>query len=228
MKTESTVIDGKKVTVYICDQAEAPVVYSNDFEDDTAACLTACREIGCPKFHLVSITGLRWDEELSPWPAGQVVSKEDHFTGEADAYLTILEEKILPYVQSLLPESRTNILMGYSMGGLFALYAAHHSREFDAYAAPSASVWYPDFLEYAEKTGFEKKPACIYLSLGDRESRTKHPYLSQTEPNMEKLYEIYTSKNIASVFEKNPGNHFKNIPMRTAKGINWVLQTLEQ
>ncbi|MDO4622893.1 MAG: alpha/beta hydrolase-fold protein [Eubacteriales bacterium] len=228
MRKQTANIEGKNVTVYICSREDAPIVYSNDFNDCAEAVLAACRTIGCPEFHLVSITGIRWDEELSPWANDPIVARDDHFTGEADSYLTVLEEKIVPYVQSLLPVAACSILHGYSMGGLFALYAAHHSEQFAAYTAPSASVWYPGFLEYAEKQTFTKEPACIYLSIGDKESRTKNPYLSKTESIMEQLRAVYNRKNILSIFEKNPGNHYKDVPLRIAKGLKWTLSKLNE
>ncbi|MDO4649482.1 MAG: alpha/beta hydrolase-fold protein [Eubacteriales bacterium] len=221
-------IEGKKVTVHKCGREDAPVVYSNDFGESAEAVLTACREIGCPEFHLVSITGIRWDEELSPWPQSPIVAKDDHFTGEADAYLNILEEKIIPYVETIVPGAGCKILNGYSMGGLFALYAVHHSKYFDAYAAPSGSVWFPNFKEYVKEQSILKEPECIYLSLGDRESRTKNPYLSTTESNMEELCKVYETRGITAVFEKNPGNHFKDVPLRIAKGLNWILLQLTE
>lgn len=220
-------IEEKNITVYICDKEEAPVVYSNDFSDSADAVLAECRRMGCLPFHLVSITGIRWDEELSPWAHSPIVAKNDHFTGEADGYLQLLENKIVPYVRTIVPNGKCNMLHGYSMGGLFALYAAHHSQLFDAYVAPSASVWYPDFVSYVREHDFINIPKCIYLSIGSLESRTKNVYLSKTESNMEELYHLYKERQVTAIFERNPGNHYKDVPMRIAKGLNWTLRELE-
>ena len=54
MRKESTMIEEKNITVYICDKEEAPVVYSNDFSDSADAVLAECRRMGCLPFHLVS------------------------------------------------------------------------------------------------------------------------------------------------------------------------------
>ncbi len=224
MKNTELILENKKIKVYPCEKEDAPIVFSNDFEDEAEQLLDACKKLGVSDFHLVSITGLSWDEELSPWASPAIVSKEDHFTGGANSYLKQLEETIVPYVKDLFPSSSYTILHGYSMGGLFALYAAHTSTCFDAYVAPSASVWYPDFVEYVESHGFVCQPKSMYLSLGDRESRTKHPALSQTQSNMERLEAYYTKCGITSIFELNPGNHFKNTVGRIAKGIAWTLK----
>ncbi len=227
MRKEIATIEGKNITVNICDKDDAPVVYSNDFSDSADAVLAECRKMGCPPFHLVSITGIRWDEELSPWEHSPIVAKNDHFTGEADGYLQLLENKIVPYVHSIIPKSKYRVLHGYSMGGLFALYAVHHSHLFDAYAAPSASVWYPNFVEYVRAHEFINVPRSIYLSIGNLESRTKNVYLSKTEFNMEELCSIYKEREVTAIFERNPGNHYKDVPMRIAKGLSWTLRELE-
>ncbi len=227
MRKETTVIDSKKISISICDREDAPVVFSTDFVDESDAVLAECERLGGRAFHLVSISNLRWDEELSPWKSEPVVSKEDRFTGEADAYLKVLEGEIIPYVQQVIPESKCYLLTGYSMGGLFALYAAYKSTSFSGFSAPSGSVWYPDFLKYAEENSFVKKPGAIYLSLGDRESRTRNAYLSRTEDIMRQLEKIFASKEIPVIFELNKGNHFQNTGKRVAKAILWTLQALE-
>ena len=40
---------------------------------------------------------------------------------------------------------------------------------------------------------------------------------------MEELYSVYQQKGIQSIFELNPGNHYKNAEFRLAKGISWTL-----
>ncbi len=228
MRKETTQIDGKKISLYIHDNSSAPIVFSSDVSDNGEAILSECESIGCPAFHLVSITGLRWDEELSPWAHEPIVAKNDHFTGEADQYLQVLETEIIPYVKSLIPGEQIQILHGYSMGGLFALYVALKSTCFDAYSAPSGSVWFPDFVDYVKEYDFVKKPKAIYLSLGDRESRTKNVWLSQTESNMIQLRDCYQARNIVTTFDLNPGNHFKDVSHRIAKGLDWTLAKLEE
>lgn len=253
MSTNLFTFDGKTIDVRYSEKADAPIVFSIDYQNASDAVLEACREIGCPDFHLVSVSGLHWDEELSPWPHDPVATKEDHFTGEAEVFRQKLETEIVPRVREQLPESNTFVLNGYSMGGLFTLYTASKSSLFDAFSAPSGSVWYPDFVEYvrgsgnvshspesagpvesavlAEPAGSIKPagaPRAIYLSLGDRESRTRNPYLSKTEDNMRVLEEVYRSRGIPTVFVLNKGNHFQGVTLRVAKGIKWVLETLEK
>ncbi|MGI6110541.1 MAG: alpha/beta hydrolase [Eubacteriaceae bacterium] len=223
-KPEKTVIDGKKIAIYKNADQQAPVVFANMYMEAGKAVLDACETLGCRPFHLVSITNLRWNEELSPWAHAPVVTKEDHFTGEADQYIRVLTEQIIPFAEQQIGSPSSLIIAGYSMGGLLALYAPYITGVFSAAVSASGSVWYPDFVSYARNHQFIKDPDAIYLSLGDRESRTRNQYLKQTEHCMEELCAIYREQGIRSVFELNPGNHYKDAALRLAKGITWVLK----
>ena len=59
-------IDGKQITIYKSEREIAPIVYANMVTDSGQTVLDACRTLGCLPFHLVTVTRLRWDEELSP------------------------------------------------------------------------------------------------------------------------------------------------------------------
>ncbi len=220
---EKTVIDGKQVALYRNGRDGVPVVYASMYAEAGEAVLRQCEKLGCGPFHLVSVTGLRWDEELSPWAHDPVVSADDHFTGEADRYARCLEEQVVPFIEERVGTPPRRVIAGYSMGGLFALYAPYVTELFSDAVSASGSVWYPDFVPYVKAHSFLRKPDAIYLSLGDLESRTKNQYLSQTETCMRELRDAYQSDGIASILEMNPGNHYKDADLRLAKGIAWVM-----
>lgn len=218
------IIDGKQITLFRNEKDGVPIVYANMVTDAGQAVLEQCEILGCKPFHLVTVTNLRWDEELSPWAHEPVVSKSDHFTGEAEQHACCMKEKIVSFIEDELESPPYRIIAGYSMGGLFALYAPYVTDLFSASVSASGSVWYPAFVSYVKSHDFLKKPDAIYLSLGDLESRTRNPFLKQTESSTKELLSIYQSKGIDSVFELNPGNHYKNAAYRLAKGITWILK----
>lgn len=222
-KPIKTKIDGKQISLFRNEMADAPVVYVNMYQEAGCAVLEQCEKLGCRSFHLVSISNLRWDEELSPWVHEPVVSGGDHFTGEANQYIRCLTEKIVPFAEEKI-EPPYRIIAGYSMGGLFALYALYITDIFSGAVSASGSVWYPKFVEYVKSHDFLKKPDAIYLSLGDLESRTRNQLLCLTEQKMKELYAVYQNNAIDSIFELNPGNHFKDTDCRLAKGIAWILK----
>ena len=219
---QKIILEGKQILRFSCAETNAPVVYLHTYQEEGTAVLAQCEELNCPPFHLVSISGLRWEEELSPWPHPPVLSNRDHFTGEAEDYAACLTEKILPWAEKQLSPS-CRILAGYSMGGLFALYAPFVTGAFSKVAAVSGSVWYPGFVPYVQSHQTVKPLQAVYLSLGKLEPRTRNRYLRQTEACMQALLDHYRQQAIPAVFESNPGNHFQDAPLRIAKGIAWTL-----
>lgn len=219
-----TVTDGKQITFFRNGKDGVPIVYATMYSEAGKTVLEQCEKLGCSPFHLVTITKLRWDEELSPWAHDPVISESDRFAGEAGRYARCMKEKIVPFIEDKMERPPYRVIAGYSMGGLFALYAPYVTGLFSAAVSASGSVWYPEFVSYVKSHDFLKKPDAIYLSLGDQESRTRNPVLRQTEAYMKELYSIYQSKAIDSVFELNPGNHYKDAAYRLAKGITWILK----
>lgn len=62
--------------------------------------------------------------------------------GQADRFLRFLEAEAIPSVEQAFRTDSERILVGHSLGGLFALYAlAERPQLFDAYFAFSPSVW---------------------------------------------------------------------------------------
>lgn len=217
-------IDGKQIAFFKNKNESVPIIYANMYTEAGRSILEQSEKFGCKPFHLVSITKLRWDEELSPWAHDPVVSESDHFIGDADQYVRCMTNKIIPFIEDKIEPPTCRIIAGYSMGGLFALYAPYLTDAFAGSVSASGSVWYPGFVSYVKEHNFLRNPEAIYLSLGDLESCTKNPVLSQTENCMKELHSIYQSKAIESIFEMNPGNHYKDVPYRLAKGITWILK----
>ena len=199
------------------------IVYSNSYGDRNRQLADACMGLGCRPFHLVEMSGLEWDSDLSPWPAGKIITKSDDFRGNAGVYLQRLLSVVIPEAErSIGLNNPVRILSGYSMAGLFALYAMYSTDAFRGMASVSGSVWYPGFEDYAIKNGIKGNPA-IYMSIGDMESRTRSPYLSGTEGVCRRLAEHFVSLGYDCCFELNPGNHFTDMELRIAKAICWLI-----
>ncbi len=161
-----------------------------------------------------------WNRDLSPWEANPVFGNEP-FEGGAGTTL----EEIKNDVISCYP-GREFIIGGYSLAGLFALWAAYQTDSFCGVASASPSVWYPDFLAYA--TGNDVKTDTIYLSLGDREAKTKNKIMQTVGYNIKSLHDQYDKIGIKTTLEWNEGNHFKDPEVRMAKGFAWVINNLDE
>ncbi len=163
-----------------------------------------------------------WNRELSPWEAPPVFGSEPFGNG-AEALLAFLEHDLVP---ALGKDARACVIGGYSLAGFFALWAAYCSDMFQGAAAVSPSVWFPGWEEFRE----DRKPKAqhIYLSLGDREERTKHPVMKRVGDAIRAQYATLLAHGTDSVLEWNPGNHFQNADLRTAKGFAWLLQRIAE
>ena len=171
----------------------------------------------------VAFQAENWNDELSPWAMAAVFGKEG-FGGSAGETLLFLEKKLLPQVREKyrLDDNIRIILGGYSLAGLFSLWSGYQTKTFDAIAAASPSVWFDSWVQYAE----EHKPLTdkIYLSLGDREEKTKNQIMKQVGDAVRTQAEILKEQNIMSTLEWNAGGHFQDSGKRTAKGFLWCIE----
>lgn len=204
-----------KVLQYGNPESTAVLIQPAD-EHDLAFIENEVREIrkaGCEDFLLLACKVERWNRDLSPWAAPAVFGKED-FGGGAQAML----DEIL---EQCGDSKKSYFIGGYSLAGLFALWAACRTDVFKGAAAASPSVWFPGFTEYLRDHPI--RSAAVYLSLGDREEKTKNPVMASVGAKIREVYDILRMQSIPCVLEWNPGNHFKDAEMRTAKAFSWIL-----
>ena len=220
-------IDKRTITIFGEWTKPVPIVYLHTFQHEGSSIWKECQRLGTPQFYLAEISGDAWNRDLSPWPSENVFHEEEELEGKAPEWLQDIVTKVIPQCEEHLQITR-RIIAGYSLAGLFALWSTYNTTMFNAVVACSASFWYPGFLDYATSTAFPQQPDAIYLSIGDKESKVRNPWMQLTEPNTRLLNQFYTDKGIPSVFELNNGNHFMQPDWRVAKGIQWILRTLKK
>ncbi len=166
-----------------------------------------------------------WENELSPWKAEKVFRGGKGFGGGADETIRKLERVIVPELKRVIgcPEMPC-IIAGYSLAGLFAVYALYRTDAFTGAVSASGSLWFPGFLDYATSHKIPQAPDRVYLSLGNREKDTKSTVMCRVEENTAMLQEHFRSQGIECVFELNPGNHFQDVEQSLAKGIAWIIK----
>jgi len=221
-------INGKTIDIYKADRENAPLVILNEYMRSGGEIYQKCRDTGCPDFTLAEITGLNWENEMSPWKMKPLGKNDPPFGGMADEYLLLLLNSIIPAIKTeLKTEPAAILLAGYSLAGLFALYAAGKCSAFQAIASCSGSLWFPGITDYIKEQPIEKLPDIIYFSLGDREARTRHEILRTVEDNTRDISDYLARHGINTILEMNKGNHFQQPALRTAKGIKWILEMTE-
>lgn len=171
------------------------------------------RELTGNDFRLIAVKVDDWNHDLSPWKAPAVFGNESFGDGA---------ESTLSEVLKLLSDmSKTYYIGGYSLAGLFALWAVHQTDLFAGAAAASPSIWFPGFLDYMKE--HEIKTRSIYLSLGDREEKTRNPVMAQVGSCIRSAHTLLEERGLRCTLEWNKGNHFKDPDLRTAKAFAWVM-----
>lgn len=217
-------IQGKAVSVFPSEKPGAPAIYLNTVSGEDQQIWAELQKFPLPDFSFIAITELDWNHDLVPWDHPPIFKNGPACTGGADQYLNLLTEVILPAAEKHLPGTPCwRGLAGYSLAGLFALYALYGTDVFARIASVSGSLWFPGIKEYFTLHTAKCLPDCLYFSLGDKESKTRNPVLKTVQENTEAIHAYYQSNGIHTVFQWNAGNHYNHTVQRTAKGIAWLL-----
>ena len=174
---------------------------------------------GREDFLLVTVPVDSWNRDLSPWNAPPVFGKEPFGDGAKET-LRRIEEELIPAFSG----DRIFLLGGYSLAGLFALWAAYESGRFSGVAACSPSVWFPGFMDFQEN--HEIRTDTVYLSLGDREEKAKNRVFAAVGDCIRESDRLMRKRGVNCLLEWNQGNHFVDGEIRTAKGFAWLLRLL--
>lgn len=167
-------------------------------------------------FRLKAVRIRDWNSDLSPWEAPAVFGRTGFGSGAAATLHELLG--------LCGDKNRTYYLGGYSLAGLFSLWAAYQTDAFEGIAAASPSMWFPGFVEYMRENDI--RTGNVYLSLGDREEKAKNPVMATVGDRMRKAYDLLQQRKVNCTLEWNPGNHFKDADIRTAKAFSWVMNNI--
>ena len=171
-----TTISGLSIHAQMSSVAGAPVVYLlGDVADNSP--------IQVPGgVSLVNVGADLWEENFSPWCAPRVFAKGPNFGDGAQKTLDTLVNQVIPWTESELTEPPAyRVLVGYSLAGLFSLWAgvsqqvargcqpddalsqpgpssqpgAPHvdapAATFQRIGAVSGSFWFPGLLDYVDQ-----------------------------------------------------------------------------
>lgn len=220
------VIGGRECLIYECGSADLLLVQPVDDHDiavldsEVAEILRLAEGTG---FTLAAFKVNDWNDDLSPWEAPAVFG--DHaFGGLAESTLKFVTNTFIPQLTG--GRDVQICIGGYSLAGFFALWAAYQKDMFKGAVAASPSVWFPGWIEYAQS--HQVKAGSVYLSLGDKEEKTRNPVMRTVGDNIRRQYELLQADPGCSdcILEMNQGNHFKEPDIRTAKGFAWLLNKL--
>lgn len=164
--------------------------------------------------------------------------KQGEQTGEADRYLQFFQDELFPFAESTY---RINNLRrayaGYSLGGIFGLYALFNASEsFRYYLISSPSIWFGKRWalareqEYAQQ--YKDLNAEVFFGVGEleRPALKDEPYSKPTPINMvadlEQLYQQLQSRDYPSlrlnrITVANAHNEL-SYPTVLSQGLYWL------
>ena len=207
------------MTVYEYGDKEAEAVLIQMVDDHDMALLDAeveeIRRMTDIPFRLVAVKVDSWNSDLSPWSSPPVFGNESFGDGAGAT---------LQYVLSLCSDRTRNYYIGgYSLAALFALWSSSQTDIFKGVAAASPSVWFPGFTDFLRDNPV--KTESVFLSLGDRESKTRNKTMATVADRILECKDIILGQDVDCFLEWNEGGHFKNPEKRTAKAFAYLLNS---
>ena len=214
-------IDQHSCLIDECESAKA-IIIECLFEDSVKTLeeeLTLAREMTQTPFIYIGVLVQDWDDELSPWHTPMAYGNES-FSGNGMITKEWLMNSLIPYLRNTYGDHQDYYLVGYSLAALFALWCGYEEEGFKGIGSASPSVWFAGWADYMKQNFKCDK---IYLSLGNKEHKTRNQTLRKVKQMIEAQYQVLQAQDKNCQLEMNSGNHFQNVPERMAKAISWLL-----
>lgn len=177
-----------------------------------------CAEFVTADMTIVSVPVNDWNGQLSPWAAPACFRNGGDFGGGAGEYIAALADMIPLFEKENGIMPRRRFIAGYSLAGLCAVYALYCTDAFDGAASASGSMWYDGWLEFMKANA--PCGRAVYLSVGEREKRTRNARLAAVEDSTRAASEILDSAGLKTEFVLEKGDHFTEPEARLARGID--------
>lgn len=194
-------------------------------------------------FAIVFFDCVEWARALMPW-ADDAVSRDAEVGRHAPDTLRFIEHTLLPWLRERFG-ALPCIIGGYSLGGLFALWAARNTDAFAAVAAASPSLWVKGWGEYAAAhpvlspqptiqnsklitQNSELRSSAIHLSLGDREEHCRNQRMKRIGDCVRAEYALLCKQlsPTAVTLRWHEGGHFGAEAERTAEAFAWCMERI--
>ena len=178
-----------------------------------------------PSVALIGVIPHCWEDDFSPWlaPTRQGLP----YGGKCDQYLQTMAQIIREAEKRfpLMAQRKYRAMAGYSMAGLASIYALYRTEWFGQVASISGSLWFQDWQQYMDQNRPMAADTRVYLSLGTKESKNRHPLMAQIgDKTRQAAQTLHQQLKGEVTLEWNPGSHFHDIPQRWLKALRWLGQ----
>ncbi|WP_455530454.1 alpha/beta hydrolase [Ruminococcus sp.] len=219
---ETININGRTCHIKI-NGAELPTIYWGEMKNSSETIekvLALCEDLKC-NYAVYEVED--WNADFSPWEF--TLNKKMSFSGGGSSTLDWLVNECVPYCEKEYSLTGKRVLCGYSLAGLFSLWAFYESQAFRGVISCSGSLWFGDWISYAESR-IAPQNSSVYLSLGKREEKARDRIMATVDDCTRRQYELVCGdKNVfRHVLEWNDGGHFNEPEKRIAKGIKWLIE----
>lgn len=219
-------ICGVKLYVYRSNVQNATTIYFLD-GDQFEAPFNHWISKHQPALNFVLIASNNRTADYTPWPLQASETMPIDFGGKAEEHLSFITTHVIPFCESeygLASSAEKRVMGGYSLGGLFSLYAAVNTDFFGTVLSCSSSLWYPGFLDYLKEHSFKAAHPKMYMSVGDQEGTTAKNLTADQTLNTLALKDWIESKFQAGDFQftLEEGNHGNNISRRVERAVEWL------
>jgi predicted alpha/beta superfamily hydrolase len=178
-----------------------------------------------PAFMLAVFETPSWDDCLSPWPAPAIRKGGPDFGGGAQTTLDWILNRLIPAIEKHIPAvcDGARGILGYSMAGMFALWAIYQTDYFTVCASCSGSLWYEGFADYIDQNPI-KAHCSVYMNLGIQEEKTRHRIFRQVGDATRHIAKTIESSPMAkqAAFKWFPGGHSGFTGRRIAAAQLWM------
>lgn len=220
-------IDGKQIFLHQKGEG-GPIIFWGTYfhrEDELEHLLVSLEEeIPGENYIVVAFLAEDWNRDFSPWEAEPVFGDEA-FGGKGPEMLRWLTEDCVPAITEEFGIDRKRFLIGYSLAGLFTLWAAYETDLFAGIACCSGSMWFKDWDAYVSNHAIAGK-CSVYLSLGSKEEKTRNQHMAKVGDRTREQEQILQLDPCVEsvVLEWNKGGHFADSGKRLAKGVRWLMK----
>lgn len=191
-------------------------------------CLGEWIEEAARKFgvSIAVITGMDWDDDLTPWPAKGEPPGSPGFKGKASGFLSTFITEVIPAIEQRmdLTDRIERTLAGVSLSGLFALWQWMTKDTFHNIICLSGSFWYDGFVAWIKSQYVPEKTGKAYFLLGDLEAKTKVKAFRPVQADSIEIVRYLHDNGIDDVFELVPGNHYQYGEQRLDRAFTWMFR----
>ena len=169
-----------------------------------------------------------WNNALTPWQAPGLRREDPPFGGEARRTLEALTCELATFERQNGLAPSHHAIIGYSLGGLFALYTLLNERMYDAAASVSGSLWFDEWTSYLERQPPDLGHGRFaYLSVGTKEKRAAQPRIKLVEQRTRQTEQLLQRLGFDTELTVGPGSHFQFVQDRLNRGFAVLEEALD-